>query len=175
MVFSVVALIPVFMYGFTVNVTEIKTTIGLSSSETTSSSTYITTQAAPVYNLSNFNVNAQEKVINAYQYVFSRMAGNLNATQEGSRGTEVVNIQMMFNLTTPSNKSLSFSFNPHDLKGAGLKNLIVLLGPNELNREVGTFYLVIAISIKVTLPAPLNTQILNLQLTPVNLTFDVPA
>jgi len=49
------------------------------------------------------------------------------------------------------------------------------MGPDELNREVGTFYLTITISITVSLPPPLDTSILNLELTPVDLIFEIPA
>ena len=179
-VVSVVALIPVFMYGFTVNVAEIKMSIGLSSSDgsiaTSSDSLYISSsielQQTPTYDLSGFNIIANEKTINAYEYVFSRIGGNMGAIQEPNGGTEVVEIFITFSLTTPSSKSLSFNFSPQGLKGAGLKEIMVLLGPDELNREVGTFQLTITISIIVTLPL-LGTEILNLALTPVNLSFEI--
>jgi len=169
---SVVALIPVFMYGFSVNVTEIETSIGLSSSGELSTSS---SQPTPSYDLSSFNVVANEKVISAYEYFFSRLGGNVETEQEGNGGTEIVDILISFELTTPSNTVLSFSFNPQGLEGGGLKKIMVLLGPGETNGEVGTFYLTITISITVSLPPPVNTEIVNLELTPVDLTFDIVA
>ena len=168
---SVVALIPVFMYGFTVNTAEIDMSIGLSSSDGLSTSS-IETQQTSSYSLSNFNVVANEKTISAYEYVFSKLDGIADVSEEGSEGTEVVNILITFDLITPSNNLLSFSFNPQGLEGQGLKNVMVSLGPDELKGEVGTFYLTITISITVTLPT-FDTPILDLDLTPVDLTFEI--
>jgi len=171
---SVVALIPVFMYGFTVNVTEIETSIGLSSGDLSTSSS-ISSQPAPSYNLSSFTVQANKKALSAYEYFFSKLDGNLDVVEEGDGGTDVVDILITFELTTPSGKSLPSSFNPQGLSGQGLKTITMTLGPDELNREVGTFYLTITISITVTLPPPLNTEIVSFELTPVDLTFEIPA
>ena len=178
---SVVALIPVFMYGFSVNVAEIEMSIGLSSPDSSSSYssdslyTYdsIDLQQPSSYDLSNFDVIANEKAMSAYEYVFSKLDGNVDVSEEENGGTDIVDIQITFNLTTPSNNSLSFSFNPQGLKGQGLKKVLVSLGPDELDREAGTFHLTITISITVTLPPPLSTPILNLELTPVDLTFEI--
>ncbi|NVM18562.1 MAG: hypothetical protein HWN80_12675 [Candidatus Lokiarchaeota archaeon] len=169
---SVVALIPVFVYGFTVNVTEIEMSIGLSSSGELSTSSF---QPTPSYDLSSFAVEANPKAISAYEYAFSKLDGNVDVVEEGNEGTEVVDILITFELTTPSNNSLSFSFSPQGLSGQGLKTILVLMGPDELNGEVGTFYLTITISITVSLPPPVNTEIVNLELTPVDLTFEIPA
>ena len=173
---SVVALIPVFMYGFTVNVTEIEATIGLSSSEGLSTSSSTTSQPAPTYSLSNFDVVANEKAISAYEYFFSRLDGNGEVNDDGNGDTEggaVVDILFTFNLTTPSNNSLSFSFNPQGLNEGGVKKIMFLLGPDEVEGEVGTFHLTITITITVT-PPVINTPIL-IELTPVDLTFEIPA
>jgi hypothetical protein len=172
---SVVAFIPVFMYGFTVNVTEIEANIGLSSSSSPSSSSSITLLQAPSYSLNTYSVETNPKAISAYEYFFSKLDGNVDVVEEGNVGTEVVDILITFELTTPSNTVLSFSFNPQGLSGEGLKTILILMGPDELNREVGTFYLTITISITVSLPPPLDTPILNLELTPVDLIFEIPA
>lgn len=177
---SLVALIPVFMYGFSVDVTEIEMSIGLSSSDGSifysSDSLYtsssIELQQAPTYDLSSFNAVANEKTMNAYEYHFASLGDNVEVSEESNGGTAIVEILITFNLTTPSGHSQSFSFNPQGLKGEGLKVITVLLGPNELNGE-GTFQLTITISIIVTLPEPVNTEILSLSLTPVDLTFEI--
>ena len=165
---SVVALIPVFMYGFSVNVTEIEASIGLSSSGDLSTSSSL----PPSYDLSSFAVEANPRAISAYEYVFSKLDGNVDVVEEGSEGLEVVDILITFELTTPSNNVLSSSFSPQGLSGQGLKTILVLMGPDELNGEVGTFSLTITISITVSLQ---NIEILNLELTPVDLTFEIPA
>jgi len=171
---SVVALIPVFMYGFSVNVTEIEMSVGLSSSGSLSTSS-IETQQTPTYDLASFIVEANPKAISAYEYLFSKIDGNVDVVEEGNLGVEIVEILITFELTTPSNNVLLFSFSPQGLSGEGLKTIMVLMGPDELNGEVGTFSLTITISITVSLPPPMNTEILSLDLTPVDLTFEISA
>lgn len=162
---SVVALIPVFTYGFTVNVAEIETNIGLSSGLSTSSS------QEPSFSLESFNVVANEKAISSYEYIFSKLGGNMETEEERNGGTTVVDIVISLDLTTPTNHLLSFSFNPQGLKGEGLKKIMILVGPDELNGEVGTFQLTITISVTVSLS---GVELLNLDLTPVDLTFEMP-
>ncbi|MHA1747425.1 MAG: hypothetical protein ACTSYF_02135, partial [Promethearchaeota archaeon] len=160
---SGVALIPVFMYGFTVNVSEIEANIGLSSSGSLSTSSSNTFQQTPSYDLSSFTVEANPKAISAYEYFFSNLGGNMEVVEEGNVGTEIVDILITLELTTPSNNVLSFSFSPQGLNGESLKTILIIMGPDELNGEVGTFYLTITISITVSLPPPLDdTPILNL-------------
>ena len=165
---SVVALIPVFMYGFSVNVTEIEARIGLTSSGDLSTSSSLPSS----YDLSSFAVEANPKAISAYEYVFSKLDGNVDVVEEGNVGTEVVEILITFELTTPSNLVLSSSFNPQGLSGQGLKKILILLGPDELNHEVGAFNLTITIFITVTL---LEIEIVSLELAPVALYFEIPA
>ena len=170
---SVVALIPVFMYGFTVNVTEIEATLGLSSSGSPSTSSSITLQQAPDYDLSSFTVEANPKAISAYEYFFSKLGGNMEISQTENGDTAVVDITITFNLTTPSNNSLIFEFKPQGLNAEGENTITMTLGPDEGIGEGGTFHLKITISITVKLPN--GETIKTLALDPVDLTFDIPA
>ena len=83
---SVVALIPVFMYGFSVNVTEVEATLGLTSSGSPSTSSSITLQQAPDYDVSSFTVEARSKELNPYEYFISTLGGD--DPQTTSSGTE---------------------------------------------------------------------------------------
>lgn len=173
---SLVAMIPVFLYGFSVDAVEVR--MQIMTSDTTSASMVIETSSTSYdYDVwgAGFNVppEAEEKVINAYEYFFSKLAGQMTINQEGSVGEQIVDIIITFDLTTPSSNSLTFTFRPSDLKGEGLKDIIVLLGPDEFNGERGEFSLTITISIAITLPPPLNT-IYEFDLIPVNTTFEVP-
>jgi len=164
---SVVALIPVFMYGFTVNATEIEMEIGLSSGGLSTSSS----QEPPSYDLSSFNVIAKEKVLSAYEYFFSRLGDGYEVEQEGSAGTEIVDILITFELITPTNLTLSFEFNPLGLGDQGLTAIMVLLGPEETNGELGTFYLTITITVTITLPV-LELPAIVIDIPPVEISFD---
>ena len=173
---SVVALIPVFMYGFSVNVTEIEATLGLSSSSTPSTSSSITLQQAPDYDLSSFTVEAHSKVLNAYEYFFTTLGGNdADVSSSEAEDGALVDIYITFNLTTPSNNSFSFSFSPLDVDAGGEVTIIKVLGPEDLQGEVGTFSLTITISIAVYLPISPDSPIFEEELTPVALVFEVPA
>ncbi|MHA1460826.1 MAG: hypothetical protein ACTSO8_05030, partial [Promethearchaeota archaeon] len=100
--------------------------IGLTSSGGLSSSSSITFQQDPSYSLDSFAVEANPRAISAYEYVFSKLDGNVDVVEEGNIGTEIVDILIIFELTTPSNNVLSFSFNPQSLSGQGLKTISVL-------------------------------------------------
>jgi len=172
---SVVALIPVFMYGFSVNVTEIEATLGLSSSDSPSTSSSITLQQAPSYDLSTFAVEAHPKALSAYEYFFANLGDKFDASDSGNGGTAVVAIEITFDLTTPSGYSLTFSFEPQNLNADSEITLIMMLGPEDYKGEVGTFHLRITISIEVFLPVDLEVPIDVIDLTPVDLTFVVPS
>lgn len=173
---SLVALTPVFIYGFTINAVEVNMQI-MTSSGTLSSSLIESNSETYDYDIwdGSFNVppEAQEKVISAYEYFFSKWGGQMTVEEEGVTGEQYVSILITFELTTPTNKSLTFSFQPTDLRGEGLIDITILLGPDEFDGETGEFSLTIVISIVVTLPPPLSTTILDLDLIPVNLTFVV--
>jgi len=175
---SLVAMIPMFLYGFSVNAVEVRMQI-MTTDSATPSMTVETSDTSYDYDIwdAGFSVppEVEEKVISAYEYFFSKLGGQMTVNEGGSTGEQYVNIVISFDLTTPSNNSLTFTFRPTDLRGDGLKDIIVLLGPDEFNRETGTFSLTITISIKVTLPPPLNTIVLDFDLMPVNTTFEVPA
>jgi hypothetical protein len=174
---SLIAMIPVFLYGFSVNAVEVRMQI-MTADTATPSMTMETSGTSYDYDIwdAGFSVppEAEERVISAYEYFFSKLGGQMTVNEEGSVGDQIVDIIITFDLTTPSNNSLSYTFQPTDLKGEGLKDIIVLLGPDEFNGETGEFSLTITISVVVTLPPPLNTM-LEFDLVPVNTTFEVPA
>lgn len=174
---SLVLLIPVFMYGFTVNVAEVNMSMMTTSSITSFS---VSTETQDSYSFNDWDAGwdappqVNEKAISSYEYVFDKIDGIITVSEENSEEEAYVAITITFNLTTPSNRSLYFTFEPLELRGEGLKNVIVLLGPDELERETGTFHLTIVIEIIVTLPPPLNTELINMELTPVELEFEIP-
>jgi hypothetical protein len=173
--FSVIALIPVFMYGFSVNATEVELgmTMGGSTSTSSISVSSIEVNQAPSFNPETSGEDVKQKAISAYEYLFSKFGGPASISeQSGTVGGNYVDIQITFNLTTPSNKSVVFEFSPQDLNAEGLK-VSLLLGPDELEGEAGAFHLEITISIKITVTG--FGTIVDETLTPVNLDFTVPA
>ncbi|MEJ2251495.1 MAG: hypothetical protein P8Y70_17935 [Candidatus Lokiarchaeota archaeon] len=175
-VISGFALFPVFLYGgFTVNTAEVNMGVQVSEGSTSLSSTPVSTTStanSAQWTGTDTGTNVSERSMNVYQYMFSKANDITQVTDHGTNSSAIVNIQITFNLTTPSNRSLIFTFNPHNLKGEGLKNIKVLLGPDQLNRESGTFHLRINIIISINPPDPLHDK--TIDLTPVNLSFTIP-
>jgi len=175
-VVSVIAFIPVFMYGFIVNATEVNLGMNMGGSTSTSSISVssIEINQGPSLDPNITNIEAKERVMNAYEYLLSKGGGPAEVSDHSGTAAEGadVDIHIIFNLTTPSNKSLVFEFNPQNLNAEGLE-ITLLLGPDELERETGTFHLEITISITVTVPVV--GTVVDKTLTPVNLDFTVPA
>ncbi|MFX0177047.1 MAG: hypothetical protein ACFE85_12555 [Candidatus Hodarchaeota archaeon] len=170
---SLVALIPVFMYGFSVNVAEVNLSVITSSLSTSSFSDE--TQDSYSYNWGagwDSIPQISEKTVSAYEYFFEKLDGIMDASEVNPIGDAVVNIEITLNLTNPSDNSLYFTFEPKNLKGEGLKNIEIILGPDEFNGESGTFLLTITISIEVILP--LGGVVYSDILTPVDLSFEIP-
>jgi len=162
---SLVALIPVFLYGFSVNGVEVRMQIMTADGALSSSSVY-TSENSYEYDFwdGGYDVppEAKEKVVSAYEYFFSKLGGLMTVNEEGSIGDQYVDIVITFELITPNNQSLTYTFQPTELRGGGLKDIIILLGPDEFNGETGEFSLTIKISIVVKLPPPLNTIVLDI-------------
>jgi hypothetical protein len=173
-VISVVAFFPVILYGgFQVNTAEVDMDLQVSDGTASLSSADIKSSTSSTWNGSISGVKVNERVMNVYEYLLSKADGLAEVSDQGTDVSIFVDIQISFNLTTPSNRSLIFEFNPKNLKGEGLKELKVLLGPDELNSETGTFHLRIIISVFIDLPDPLSD--IDINLTPVDLDFTVNA
>lgn len=178
-VVSVIAFIPVFMYGFTVSATEVNLGMSMDGSTSTSSISVssIEINQGPSFDPNITNVEARERVMNAYEYLLSKGGGPAEVSAQSGTAAEGadVDISITFNLTTPSNKSLVFEFNPQNLNAEGLE-VSLLLGPDELERETGTFHLEITISITIAIDTPgFSGTVVDKTLNPVDLDFTVPA
>ena len=160
----VVGLLPIMLYGVSVSVTQ----MNISLSGTPSSSSITVQAGSPSYQIGGVDVTGKE--MNAYEYMFNRMGGQISGSDASTAGDGTVQIQIVFDLTTPKGEKLSFSFNPLELGSTGDKDVIVTMGPGDLNGEVGTFFLTITISVKITPPIG---QVVDLNLSPVGLNFTV--
>ncbi|MHA1295908.1 MAG: hypothetical protein ACTSPH_04790 [Promethearchaeota archaeon] len=134
-----VGLIPVFMYGLGVDA--ISLDLGMASSGSPSSS--------------STNIQATPVKVNPYEYFFRQMSGVAKVVSEkSSTFSEMVNIVISMNLTTPTNKTLSYSFSLKNLKGIVENNINLLLGPNELEIVNGTYHISIIITVLIYIDVP---------------------
>ncbi|MHA1195229.1 MAG: hypothetical protein ACTSSM_03930 [Promethearchaeota archaeon] len=149
-----VGLIPVFMYGLGVDA--ISLDLGMASSGSPSSSStdgysYDIFGGTSFY----FNIQATPVKVNPYEYFFRQMSGVAKVVSEkSSTFSEMVNIVISMNLTTPTNKTLSYSFSLKNLKGIVENNINLLLGPNELEIVNGTYHISIIITVLIYIDVP---------------------
>ncbi len=169
----VVALLPLMLYGVSVSVA--KTTIQLQVDSTNPTPGSSISPTALGFSGSIGDISFLPENISSYEYVFNKLSGGMakasDATGTGNTGA-TVEIVIALILKTPSGRQLELNFSPNKLSSTGAKEVVVLLGPDELNRESGTFEMTLTITIKVTVPVVGN--IVDLSLTPVIRMFQVP-
>ncbi len=174
----VVTTLPIFIYGYTVNVVEIDTSFKISSSVNSSpllSFNIKISQGSPVkFSVGNPSIQVNKKTMNAYEYIMAKGAGLIDTSEEEqSDGDEVeqsggaeVELILTYNLTTPSGQKINLIYDLRELRGIGVKHIKILLGPEQLKNEYGTFSLLTTISIKIT-PPPFDTPVVERTLKPV--------
>lgn len=165
-----VLIAPLLWYGgFTVDTAQIKTQMNISTG------IFSTDDARPLGNVDTMQLESVDKSVkktNVYSYMTTKVTGKTNVEERTSSGDAVVNIHFTLNLTTPSDKSVVLDFDPKEMEGTGEKVVTVKLGPDELQREKGTFHL--QITIKISINPPAGPSLGPMELTPVSLTFTVP-
>ncbi|TFF99227.1 MAG: hypothetical protein EU541_05490 [Promethearchaeota archaeon] len=159
---TIVGLIPVIMYGSGETLTEIQlgmTTDGTSPSSSLSTSSIQTSQVTWSPNLGTPEVIKRN--LNAYETFFRELGGEAKTRIENQRDafssytSDIINlsIYITFNLTTPSNQSVVFEFNPQNLNAQGL-DIVLTLDSDDLNGTTGEFFLEITISITLDIDLP---------------------
>jgi hypothetical protein len=147
------ATIPLFL---TYQGVEFETTFGLGTD--TSSSLSTSSQGSDDFQIINPSVEINEKTMNLYEYLGVKVNNFTSVSDAESIGDQIVDILIIFDLTTPSNKTVRLIFDPHSLEGTGEKRVVTTLGPDELGETIGEFHLSLTIRISVT-PPVLNTPI----------------
>lgn len=181
---TVVALIPVMMYGSGETLTQIS--MGMS----TTDSSYTTTLSTSSIDTSQTSDDSfspsipsppenSQVSMNAYEYFFHEVAGqraqisNQEGTFEFSGVVADIDIYITFNLSTPSGEELIYEFNPQNLAAEGF-DITLLLDSEDLNGETGTFTLEITIEIFIEVSFGGTTYVdENATLNPPSLDFTV--
>ena len=170
---ALVALTPLLLYGPIVTTASVNLGISITTGLTSSKSTDDNFLQPPVFDVSLDYAQVDITALNGYQYLATRLTGATSLTGDSNPVGAVVEITMVFNLTTPSNQNLLFTLNPLSGQGVGEKHIQVILGPESGISEAGEFHLSITITVVIT-PPGFTDPVLNLDLAPVDLTFDVP-
>ena len=172
-----VGAIPLFMT--TSEGVDIETSLTISSGESPSPSSITPQQGPGGDSVSDVSVKITEVRKNGYETLLGGSEDengedDVEVTEGESSGSDVVEITITFELTTPNGKTLSFEFSPGEMAGTGEKTMNVLLDPEDLNGEVGTFHISITITILVTPPAS-QAPALEKTITAVDRTFEITA
>jgi hypothetical protein len=149
--------------GYFTKVAVINVGMDLGSTSSISTSSISTSDYTP----SMPDASAEESIVPIESYALNQWGGPGEVSGSGGLGGGLVDINMTFNLTTPSNNTLIFELKPRSLSASSF-NAKLMLSANQLN-ETGTFHLEIAIDILVKPPSLPEEE---LHLTPVNLTFE---
>ncbi|MFO7795087.1 MAG: hypothetical protein ACQERB_08605 [Promethearchaeati archaeon] len=149
-IISVIALIPVFMYG--IGVDSIQVSMGMSSTDLYSSSI---SDSDDSYNLDQSlptgvtTLQAEQQRIDPYSYFFGKFNGHVSTSGSGVYSA-YIDLKIYLNITTPSSQTIQLGpITLEDLKSAGL-NVNMILGPDEISIEEGTYYISLLIEIEIT-------------------------
>jgi hypothetical protein len=179
---TVVALIPVMIYGSGETFTEVQlgmSTDGTSQTSSLSTSTIQTSQS-DTWDPTQGDPQVRERALNAYEMFFRELAGEdkarlaNQANQAWSWGSVNLSIYITFNLTTPSNESHVFVFSFEKLDAQSL-DIVFTLESEDFQGETGEFFLEITVSISldVDLPDPNPDIHYDHDFAPVNTSFTV--
>ena len=180
---TVVGLIPLMMYGSGDTLTQISLGMTTDSSSTSTSLSTSSIQTSTTYEDFSPNVTGDPEIsqrsINAYEEFVRELGGESRgsvSSQQGDIASEYgaeVSIEITFNLTTPSNKSLVFEFSPQNLQSESF-DVVLTLDSDDLEGEIsGEFHLEITISIKIEVDTPIDSWTNTWDLEPVNKNFTV--
>lgn len=149
---SLLALTPVFIYGFGVNALSFDMRFGLVGTPSGSSS--------DSYDLmdydgsSTFTIDADPTVINPYEYFFRQFEGELKA--EGENAFQLLNqyvdITILINITTPNDDEYILSYTLEDLVNILMQDINLLLGPDEIEIVSGIYEISIIIEVVISIP-----------------------
>ncbi len=147
---TLVALIPVFMYGLSVDALSVGTGFGLMTPFSSSSSDSYNTMQFDGFTTPNVNVKHVE--VSPYEYLFdggeAKNAGN-TALQ---LFTQYVDLTIYINITTPNDQLYELAFTLEDLMNMLTQDVNVLLGPDEIEVSNGIYTVSVAVGLTISIP-----------------------
>lgn len=147
---TLIALIPVFLYGFRVKALSLD--MGFGRGESVSSAATKSYETMDFEGGSSLSVDVDTVEMNPYDYFFRQD----EIQHEGTTSTEIFEIYIDFviyiNITSPNDQFYQLSFTLEDLINAITQDINILLGPDEIEIVNGTY--VISIGVEVTISIP---------------------
>jgi len=147
---TLVALIPVFMYGLSVDALSVGTGFGLMAPLSSSSRDSYNTMQFDGFTTPSVNVKHVE--VGPYEYLFN--GGELkNAGNTGFQlFTQYVDLTVYINITTPNDQFYELTFTLEDLMNMLTQDVDVLLGPDEIEIVNGTYTVSVAVGLIISIP-----------------------
>ncbi|MFX0018475.1 MAG: hypothetical protein ACFFAK_15220 [Promethearchaeota archaeon] len=147
---TLVALIPVFMYGLRVDVLSVGTGFGLMTPLSSSSSdSYNTMQFS---GFTTPSVNVQHVEVGPYEYLFDGGEAKSVGTTALQLLSQYVDLTIYINITTPNDQLYELTFTLEDLVNIITQNVNILLGPDEIEIVNGTYTVSVAVELTISIP-----------------------
>ena len=147
---TLVALIPVFMYGLSVDVLSVGTGFGLNPLLSSSSSDSYNTMQFTGFTDPSFNVQHVE--VGPYEYLFNGGEVKNDGTTAFQLLSQYVDLTIYINITTPNAQFYELSFTLEDLINMLTQDVNVLLGPDEIEIVNGTYTVSVAVELTISIP-----------------------
>ena len=147
---TLVALIPVFMYGLSVDALSVGTGFGLFTPLSSSTSDSYHTMQFDGFTTPTVSVSHVE--VGPYKYLFD--GGEVK--NDGNTGfqllTQYVDLTIYVNITSPNAQFYELSFTLDDLINMLTQDVNVLLGPDEIEVVNGTYTVSVAVELSISIP-----------------------
>ena len=145
---TLVALIPVFMYGLSVDALYVGTGFGLTPLSSSSSDSYNTMQ----FDFTTPSVNVKHVEVGPYEYLFDGGEVKNDGSTAFQLLTQYVDLTIYINITSPNAQFYELTFTLEDIINMLTQDVNVLLGPDEIEIVNGTYTVSVALKLTISIP-----------------------
>lgn len=146
---TLVALIPVFMYGLSVDVLSVGSGFGITPLSSSSRDSYNTMQFG---DFTTPTVNVKHVEVGPYEYLFNGGEIKNDGTTAFQLFSQYVDLTIYINITTPNAQFYELAFTLEDLVNMLTQDVNVLLGPDEIEIVNGTYTISVAVELIISIP-----------------------
>ena len=163
-VVSVISLVPVFIYGFNVEVLKIEVGIPITGNPAPKSSSETSFVGGYEFNITadSCMISIEKTNMNPYEYLLQQLQGMAECEEDPSFLPIGVEIDLNAMIISPAGQTLSLDFKFTALTGEGIKTAIILIGPDEIKIVNGTYHVEIDATAIVTVA---GTELCSIEVT----------
>ncbi len=151
---TLVALTPVFIYGFGVNALSFDMSLGVLGTTSQISPSQDSYQFDDFGSTSTITINAKTVKVNPYEYFFRQWEGDVKTDGNSAFAlfNQYVDIVIFINISTPTGGSYELTFTLEDLANIFMQNTNILLGPDEIQIVSGTYEVWVNVVVTINIP-----------------------